>query len=184
MMRREPDRYQPWAKGMDGGAKNPLGARALYLFKDGKDTLYRIHGTTEPSSIGKAVSSGCIRMLNQDVIDLYRRVPIGTKVIVMGDPALIRAATSPAVVSSTPAGPPSGSDRRPQHGDDRLGDLLLAVASVEGGKVASVTGNQIIITDDGKLRPLVQAILPLEQVKKALELSRSRHVAGKIVLTI
>ena len=83
MMRREPDRYQPWAKGMDGGAKNPLGARALYLFKDGKDTLYRIHGTTEPWSIGKAVSSGCIRMLNQDVIDLYNRVPKGAKVVVM-----------------------------------------------------------------------------------------------------
>ena len=83
MMRREPDRYQPWAKGMDGGARNPLGARALYLFKDGKDTLYRIHGTTEPSSIGKAVSSGCIRMLNQDVIDLYNRVPKGAKVVVM-----------------------------------------------------------------------------------------------------
>jgi lipoprotein-anchoring transpeptidase ErfK/SrfK len=83
MMRREPARYQPWAKGMDGGAKNPLGARALYLFKDGKDTLYRIHGTTEPSSIGKAVSSGCIRMLNQDVIDLYNRVPKGAKVVVL-----------------------------------------------------------------------------------------------------
>jgi lipoprotein-anchoring transpeptidase ErfK/SrfK len=83
MMRREPARYQPWAKGMDGGAKNPLGARALYLFKEGKDTLYRIHGTTEPSSIGKAVSSGCIRMLNQDVIDLYNRVPKGAKVVVV-----------------------------------------------------------------------------------------------------
>src|SRR3981189_2847007 len=56
MMRREPARYQPWAKGLDGGAKNPLGARALYLFKDGKDTLYRIHGTTEPGRIGEASS--------------------------------------------------------------------------------------------------------------------------------
>ena len=83
MIHRDPDRYQPWAKGMDGGAKNPLGARALYLFKDGKDTLYRIHGTTEPWSIGKAVSSGCIRMLNQDVIDLYNRVPKDAKVVVM-----------------------------------------------------------------------------------------------------
>ena len=70
--------------GMPGGERNPLGARALYLFKDGKDTLYRIHGTTEPSSIGKAVSSGCIRMLNQDVIDLHRRVPTGTRVVVLG----------------------------------------------------------------------------------------------------
>lgn len=83
MIRREPARYRPWAKGMEGGAKNPLGARALYLFKNGKDTLYRIHGTTEPGSIGKAVSSGCIRMLNQDVIDLYNRVPKGAKVVVL-----------------------------------------------------------------------------------------------------
>ena len=56
---------------MDGGMENPLGARALYLFQDKKDTLFRIHGTNEPNSIGKAVSSGCIRMLNSDVIDLY-----------------------------------------------------------------------------------------------------------------
>src|SRR5260370_637895 len=79
MMRREPARYQPWAKGMDGGAKNPLGARALYLFKDGKDTFYRIHGTTEPSSIGMAVSSGGIRMLNQAVISLHNPLPTGTR---------------------------------------------------------------------------------------------------------
>lgn len=82
MIKREPGRYKPWQNGMDGGARNPLGARALYLFKGGKDTLYRIHGTTEPGSIGKAVSSGCIRMLNQDVIDLAGRVPDGSKVVV------------------------------------------------------------------------------------------------------
>jgi lipoprotein-anchoring transpeptidase ErfK/SrfK len=68
---------------MGGGAGNPLGARALYLFRNGQDTRYRIHGTTEPDSIGKAVSSGCIRMLNQDVIDLYARVPLGAKVVVL-----------------------------------------------------------------------------------------------------
>jgi lipoprotein-anchoring transpeptidase ErfK/SrfK len=67
---------------MDGGSRNPLGARALYLFKNGKDTLFRIHGTTEPETIGKAVSSGCIRMVNQDIIDLYSRVPDGSKVVV------------------------------------------------------------------------------------------------------
>lgn len=82
MIRRDPARYRPWQSGMDGGARNPLGARALYLFKDGKDTLYRIHGTTEPWSIGQAVSSGCIRMLNQDVIDLASRVSNGSKVVV------------------------------------------------------------------------------------------------------
>jgi lipoprotein-anchoring transpeptidase ErfK/SrfK len=82
MVQREPARYKPWQKGMDGGARNPLGARALYLFKNGKDTLFRIHGTTEPWTIGKAVSSGCIRMVNQDIIDLYSRVPDGSKVVV------------------------------------------------------------------------------------------------------
>ena len=68
---------------LDGSLGNPLGARALYLFQDKKDTLFRIHGTNDPSSIGHAVSSGCIRMLNADVIDLYGRVAKGTKVVVL-----------------------------------------------------------------------------------------------------
>ncbi|TCT07670.1 L,D-transpeptidase [Aquabacter spiritensis] len=83
MIAREPDKYGKWSGGMQGGESNPLGARALYLFKNGKDTLYRIHGTNEPWSIGEAVSSGCIRMMNQDVIDLYGRVPDGAKVVVL-----------------------------------------------------------------------------------------------------
>lgn len=67
---------------MKGGPENPLGARALYLYKDGRDTLYRIHGTNEPWSIGKAASSGCIRMLNEDVFELFGSVPVGTRVVV------------------------------------------------------------------------------------------------------
>jgi lipoprotein-anchoring transpeptidase ErfK/SrfK len=63
--------------------ENPLGARALYLFQGKKDTLFRIHGTNDPSSIGHAVSSGCIRMLDSDVIDLYGRVGKGTPVVVL-----------------------------------------------------------------------------------------------------
>jgi lipoprotein-anchoring transpeptidase ErfK/SrfK len=70
--------------GMAGGPRNPLGARALYLWQGNKDTLYRIHGTNEPWTIGRSVSSGCIRMLNQDVIDLYERIPVGAKVVVLG----------------------------------------------------------------------------------------------------
>ena len=81
MVDRDP-RAREWANGQPGGPNNPLGARALYLYADGKDTLYRIHGTNEPSSIGKAMSSGCIRMLNQDVADLYDNVIVGTPVIV------------------------------------------------------------------------------------------------------
>ena len=67
---------------MEGGPKNPLGARAMYLDDRGRDTMYRIHGTSEPWTIGYNVSSGCIRMVNADVSDLYERTPIGTKVVV------------------------------------------------------------------------------------------------------
>lgn len=72
-----------WANGMPGGPGNPLGARALYLYQGDVDTLYRIHGTIVPSSIGKAVSSGCIRMINADVADLYERVSPGARVVVL-----------------------------------------------------------------------------------------------------
>ena len=68
---------------MEGGPDNPLGPRAHYLYRDGKDLIYRIHGTTEPWSIGTDVSSGCIRLLNEDVIDLYQRAPVGTRVLVL-----------------------------------------------------------------------------------------------------
>ncbi|ODN71107.1 L,D-transpeptidase [Methylobrevis pamukkalensis] len=83
MIAREPDRYGPLSEGLPGGLTNPLGARALYLYRDGKDTYYRIHGTLEPWTIGTKVSSGCIRLLNQDIIDLHRRTPVGSKVIVL-----------------------------------------------------------------------------------------------------
>jgi lipoprotein-anchoring transpeptidase ErfK/SrfK len=69
--------------GMPGGTRNPLGARAMYLWQGNKDTLYRIHGTVEPWTIGTNVSSGCIRMINQDAIDLYERVAPGAKVVVL-----------------------------------------------------------------------------------------------------
>jgi lipoprotein-anchoring transpeptidase ErfK/SrfK len=69
--------------GLVGGYANPLGARALYLWQGNKDTLYRIHGTNEPWTIGMDVSAGCIRLRNEDVIDLYNRVPVGAKVVVL-----------------------------------------------------------------------------------------------------
>jgi lipoprotein-anchoring transpeptidase ErfK/SrfK len=73
MIKRKPA-LEKYRGGQPGGLDNPLGARALYIYKDGKDTLFRIHGTPEWRSIGKAASSGCVRMINQDVIDLYERV--------------------------------------------------------------------------------------------------------------
>lgn len=83
MIRREPGKYAKYAGGVPGGKNNPLGARALYLYKGGRDTYYRIHGTTQPKSIGRSVSNGCIRMINDHVIDLYNRVPLGTRVVVL-----------------------------------------------------------------------------------------------------
>ncbi|NNM73051.1 L,D-transpeptidase [Enterovirga aerilata] len=88
MIKRRPDIKPQLTKlpsgiGMKGGPGNPVGARALYLWQGNKDTLYRIHGTIEPETIGTSVSSGCIRMINQDAIDLYARVPVGTKVVVL-----------------------------------------------------------------------------------------------------
>lgn len=82
MIERNP-RYERYKDGMPGGPGNPLGARALYLYQNGRDTAFRIHGTTEPGSIGRSVSNGCIRMLNEHVTALYERVPLGTKVTVI-----------------------------------------------------------------------------------------------------
>lgn len=84
-MQARDEKAAQWANGMPGGLANPLGARALYLYQGGRDTLYRIHGTNEPWTIGTNVSSGCIRMINQDAKHLYERVPAGTDVVVLGD---------------------------------------------------------------------------------------------------
>ncbi|CAD7049247.1 L,D-transpeptidase [Pseudorhizobium halotolerans] len=83
MIKRSPEHYGRFKDGVDGGPSNPMGARALYIQKDGVDTYYRVHGTNDPSSIGKAVSAGCIRLLNQDVMDLYERVNIGARIVVL-----------------------------------------------------------------------------------------------------
>jgi lipoprotein-anchoring transpeptidase ErfK/SrfK len=80
----EKRRLGPLPGYVEGGASNPMGARALYLYANGKDTLYRIHGTNQPGWIGHAISSGCIRLTNEDVIDLYSRVKTGATVVVLG----------------------------------------------------------------------------------------------------
>lgn len=82
MVRSEPDVYGPFAKGIPGGKASPLGARALYLYRGGKDTHFRIHGTNDPATIGNQGSAGCIRLFNQDIIDLYDHVDTGAQVIV------------------------------------------------------------------------------------------------------
>lgn len=82
MIRRDA-RLRQYAGGMPGGPNNPLGARALYLYRGGRDTMFRLHGTNEPASIGRAMSSGCIRLMNDDIVHLYDRTPIGTPVVVV-----------------------------------------------------------------------------------------------------
>lgn len=86
MIKRSPQSYGRFANNtyvQPGGPNNPLGARALYLYQNGIDTYFRIHGTTQPQTIGSSASNGCIRMLNEHVTDLYNRVPLGTKVTVL-----------------------------------------------------------------------------------------------------
>ena len=83
MIAREPDKYAQYADGVPGGPENPLGARALYLYRNGRDTYYRIHGTTNPETIGSSVSNGCIRLRNEDVMALYENVAIGSHVTVV-----------------------------------------------------------------------------------------------------
>lgn len=83
MQKREPKQYGQYKDGMPGGGANPLGARAIYLYEGKKDTHLRIHGTTAPQTIGTSSSNGCFRMINDHVMDLYRRVKMGTKVVVI-----------------------------------------------------------------------------------------------------
>ena len=80
MIRTEPELYAQFAGGVKGGMENPLGPRALYLYEGDRDTYYRIHGTLDPSSVGKATSAGCIRLFNQDIMDLFDEIPTGTTV--------------------------------------------------------------------------------------------------------
>ncbi len=82
MIDRQPE-LEPYRNGMEPSLENPLGARALYIFQNGRDTIYRVHGATDERTIGKAISSGCVRLLNQDVIDLHQRVPSGSPILVI-----------------------------------------------------------------------------------------------------
>ncbi|WP_299907059.1 L,D-transpeptidase [uncultured Paracoccus sp.] len=90
MVRTEPELYAQFAGGVAGGPENPLGSRALYLYRGGKDTYYRIHGTMDPSSIGKATSAGCIRLFNQDIMDLFDESRLGDPVKVRSQAESLR----------------------------------------------------------------------------------------------
>ena len=99
MQQRDPAKYAQYAEGMPGGGQNPLGARAIYLYQSGKDTHLRIHGTIAPETIGTNSSNGCFRMINEHVMDLYRRVPVGTSVVI----SVGVATTNPGKAGFAPA---------------------------------------------------------------------------------
>ena len=101
MIQRMP-RYAAYAGGMPGGLDNPLGARALYLYRGNQDTHFRLHGTNEPETIGTAVSSGCIRLFNHDIIDLYNRVPVGSPVVVQQEPGPVADLQEPTAAVPEP----------------------------------------------------------------------------------
>jgi lipoprotein-anchoring transpeptidase ErfK/SrfK len=104
MIERQPE-LEKYRKGQAPGLDNPLGARALYIFEGNRDTLYRLHGTNEPWTIGKSVSSGCIRLFNQDIIDLYDRVPVETPIVVIPDPStLVASAGNGTDAHAVPSG--------------------------------------------------------------------------------
>ncbi|ODT32093.1 MAG: hypothetical protein ABS35_02930 [Kaistia sp. SCN 65-12] len=107
MIGRQPEleKYSVRNGGMPPGLMNPLGARALYIFQNGEDTLYRLHGSPEWNSIGKSVSSGCVRLMNQDILDLYDRVPNKTKIVVtnaVGAPMVADAGQAMAIDGGVP----------------------------------------------------------------------------------
>ena len=109
MIARDPS-LEKWSAengGQPGGLKNPLGARAHYIFQDGQDTLFRVHGSPEWQSIGKSVSSGCVRLINQDVIDLYDRVQTGSPIVVTGGGGQLVATSGPGLAIDS--GIPDGS---------------------------------------------------------------------------
>lgn len=97
----EHERLGPLPSFVAGGPQNPMGARGLYLYANNKDTLYRIHGTNQPEYIGTAISSGCIRMTNEDVIDLYNRTKMGTPVVVLA-PSQGDSPLNPRLAFSSP----------------------------------------------------------------------------------
>lgn len=130
MIDRDP-KLAKWANGQPGGPSNPLGARALYLTTNGRDYGYRIHGTPDWWSIGKNASSGCIRMIHQDVMDLYERVPDGAKVIV-----LTRDGQMP---SGLKLPPPQPRKPKPEPAVSAESDLPAAVPAVAGAAVAPAT---------------------------------------------
>ena len=138
MIRTQPDLYAQFAGGLSGGMHNPLGSRALYLYEGGRDTYYRIHGTMDPSSIGKATSAGCIRLFNQDIIDLFSQVETGTTVHVRSQAESLRLE---GPMTETPEGYVVPAAQAP------VASASLAPAGAAAAPVAVASPTTSLVTD-------------------------------------
>ena len=137
MIHRMPE-YGDYAHGMPGGIDNPLGARALYLYRGNQDTYFRLHGTNEPTTIGEAVSSGCIRLFNQDIIDLYNRVPVGAPVVVLQEALAPSLRTEVGADDFSGRAAPESQAATFRESGEAKGSCFSALAFQSGNEGASV----------------------------------------------
>lgn len=147
MVRTRPDLYAEFAAGLPGGLENPLGARAMYLYRNGRDTMFRIHGTIQNASIGRATSAGCIRLFNQDAIDLFNRVEVGDKVVVRTLEESL-AAEGPFMDDAYGRAVPDTPENRAQLEVDKQKIIDDEAARVEAERVAALEAEKQAAKDE------------------------------------
>ena len=136
MIRTRPDLYAEYAAGLPGGLDNPLGARALYLYRGGRDTMFRIHGTIDNASIGRATSAGCIRLFNQDAIHLFNNAEIGDRIVVRTLEQSL-AAEGPFMDDAYGRAVPDTVENRAQFEADRIAIAEAEAQRVENERLAA-----------------------------------------------
>lgn len=152
MLQTRPDLYAQYANGRPGGIDNPLGSRAMYLYRDGRDTYFRIHGTIQNESIGRATSAGCIRMFNQDVIQLYEEIKMGTQVKVRTLPESL-AAEGPYMDDAWGFAVPNTAENEAQKTIDLENIAAIAAAKEEkAAKDAEIAAKARAKADKQRLR--------------------------------
>lgn len=136
MVRTRPDLYAAYAGGLPGGLENPLGARALYLYRGGRDTMFRVHGTIDNASIGRATSAGCIRLFNQDAIHLFENAEIGDRIVVRTLEQSL-AAEGPYMDDAYGRAVPDTPENRAQLEADRIAIAEAEAKAVEDARIAA-----------------------------------------------
>lgn len=160
MIKTRPDLYAEFAAGLPGGMENPLGARAMYLYRNGKDTMFRIHGTIQNASVGRATSAGCIRLFNQDAIDLFERIDVGAKVKVRTLEESL-AAEGPYMDDAYGRAVPDTEENRAQLEIDKQKIAAEEAAKVEAERLAAEAAEKQAAKDE----------------KRRLRICRNRGVA-------